>query len=172
MTRRGHLVRRFLTSVRPRPLTDEDRAFVATTLRPEEWSCWERLGPADRAESVATGRAAAAGLGPNADPAYIAAALLHDVGKADTGFGVVRRVGATVMATMAGPGRARAWPGALGGYVNHDELGSARLRAAGARTEAVSWAAAHHRRELWPASGIPPEVCEILAVADGEPGQE
>jgi hypothetical protein len=43
------------------------------------------------------------------------------------------------------------------------------LRAAGARPEAVAWAAAHHRRVLWPDTGIPPEICQILAAADGEP---
>ena len=44
-----------------------------------------------------------------------------------------------------------------------------QLRRAGARPETVAWAAAHHRRELWAGTAIPPDLCEILAAADGEP---
>ena len=175
MTRVGHLVRRFRASVRPRPLAASDVAFVRDTLRPEELVCWERLGPADRAESVATGRALVAGLdaaGEKIEPRWVAAALLHDVGKAATGLGVIGRSVATVVATVAGPRRARTLPGAFGRYVNHDELGAETLRAAGARAEVVAWAAAHHRPACWGVSGIPPRVCRVLAAADGEPSPE
>jgi putative nucleotidyltransferase with HDIG domain len=172
MTRVAHLVRRFGASVRPRPLAASDLAFVRDTLRPEELACWERLGPADRAESVATARALVAGLdaaGETIEPRWVAAALLHDVGKAATGLGVIGRSLATVVATIAGPRRARTLPGVFGRYVTHDELGAQVLRAAGARSEAVAWAAAHHRPACWDASGIPPGICRVLAAADGEP---
>ena len=131
-------------------------------------SVWESLGRADRAESVATARGTLAALGPDADPTWLAAALLHDVGKAQTGLGAVGRACATVAAGVAGHRRARAWPGRAGRYVNHDELGARRLREAGARPEVVAWADAHHRRERWPATGIPVAICEVLAAADGE----
>jgi hypothetical protein len=185
MSRFGHLVRRFGGSVWARPLGDADLGFVERALRPEELACWVGLGRADRAESVATGHAFVAMFAEQEHPAdahadapfdadarYVAAALLHDVGKADTAFGVIRRSVATVAAVLAGRRRARTWGGALGRYVNHDEIGSARLRQAGARPEAVAWAAVHHRRDLWPGSGIPPEICAMLAVADGEPSGE
>jgi putative nucleotidyltransferase with HDIG domain len=169
MTRAGHLVRRFAGSVRPRPLDAADLSFVRDALRPEELACWERLGRADRAESVATARATIAVLGPDADARWVAAALLHDVGKAETALGPVGRSSMTVAAAIAGHDRARRWHNTAGRYVNHDELGAERLRAAGVRTEAAEWAAAHHRPERWPATGIPPEICAILAAADGEP---
>jgi putative nucleotidyltransferase with HDIG domain len=169
MTRLGHLAVRFAGSVRARPLDRADLAFVRHHLRPGELACWERLGPADRAESLATARATLGALGPDPDPAWVAAALLHDVGKAETRLGSLGRAWATLAAGLAGHGRARAWPNAVGRYVNHDELGAQRLRQAGARAEAVVWAAAHHRRSSWPATEIPPEICEILAAADGEP---
>jgi hypothetical protein len=169
MTRAGHLARRFIGSIRARLLDEADLELVRRSLLPAELVCWEQLGRADRAESVATARAVIQALGPDADPRWLAAALLHDVGKASSKLGVVGRSGATVMATLSGSRRARGWTGAVGRYVNHDELGSDRLRKAGARTEAVVWAAAHHRRELWPGTRIPPEICEILATADGEP---
>jgi hypothetical protein len=169
MTRVVHLGARFAGSLRPRRVGAADVALVREHLRPEELACWERLGDADRTESVATARAAIAALGAGADPDWVAAALLHDVGKAETGLGAFGRSFATVVASCAGRRRARAFTGAIGRYVNHDELGSARLRETGARAVAVSWARAHHRPELWPATGIPPGICEILAVADGEP---
>ena len=168
MTRAGHLVRRFAGSVRPRPLERAAADLVRDTLRPEELACWERLGPADRAESVATARAVVGALGSDADPTWVAAALLHDVGKVEAGLGAIGRSAATVAAALAGSWRARAWTGRFGRYVNHDELGADRLRAAGARPVAASWAAVHHRRALWAGSGIPLEICEILAAADGE----
>jgi putative nucleotidyltransferase with HDIG domain len=167
VTRLGHLVRRFFGSIRPRSLDASDLAFVQGALRPNELACWQELGPADRAESVATARAAVAALGSHVDPRWVAAALLHDVGKAQTGFGVIRRSGATALAW--GFPRARGWSGAIGRYLNHDEVGANRLRQAGARPEAVVWAAAHHRKGLWPSTGMPLGICEILAVADGEP---
>jgi len=172
VTRVRHLVARFFGSLRARPLGDADRALVRTTLDQEEFGCWERLGRADRAESVATARAAIAQLGPEPESRWIAAALLHDVGKAETALGPYRRAAATVVATMAGSRRARGWQGGIGRYVNHDVLGAAGLEAAGARREAVEWAAVHHRPELWASTSIPPEICRILAAADGEPLQE
>jgi hypothetical protein len=128
---------------------------------------WETLGRADRAESVAVGRRVARAVGPDVDDAILAAALLHDVGKTDAGLGTFRRVGATVIAGVASHGRARHFSGRIGRYVRHDEIGQAKLAAAGARPEAVAWAGAHHRRELWPGTGIPSELCEVLAEADG-----
>jgi putative nucleotidyltransferase with HDIG domain len=169
MTRAGHLARRFFGSWRVAPLDDAERELVHGSLNPGELKCWERLGPADRQESVATARAARHELGPDPDARWVAAALVHDVGKAETDLGPVGRSVATVVAAIAGPRRVRTWNGRIGRYLNHDELGAARLRAAGARPEAAAWAAAHHRRALWPGTGIPPEICEILARADGEP---
>jgi putative nucleotidyltransferase with HDIG domain len=169
MTRARHLAARFAGSLRARPLDRADLEFVRQSLRPEELACWERLGRADRAESLATARATLEALGPDVDPVWVATALLHDVGKAETRLGSVGRACATVTAGLVGHRRARAWPGKIGRYVNHDELGAQRLRQAGARMEAVAWAAAHHRRPQWVATGIPPEICEILAAADGEP---
>jgi len=172
MTRAAHLVRRFAGSLRPRALDAADLDLVHATLPPAERACWERLGRADRAESVATARAALAALGPDADPDYVAAALLHDVGKAETRLGVFGRSWATALATLAGARRARAWTGAIGQYVNHDELGATRLAGAGARAVAVSWARAHHRPPLWPETGIPSRICAVLAAADGESHRE
>jgi hypothetical protein len=167
--RRGrHLSGRFFGSLRPRRVDRADRAWVALLLTPEELGVWESLGPADRSESVAVARRAARALGPDVEPVWLAAALLHDAGKTEAGLGTVGRAGATVVAAIVSHGRARRFPNRIGRYVAHDDLGAARLAAAGARPETVAWAGAHHRPERWPANGLPPGVCQALAEADGE----
>jgi HD domain len=169
MTRVRHLAQRFFGSVRAEPLDDVELELVRGYLGPDEFECWERLGPADRRESVETARATLRALGSEPEPDWVAAALLHDVGKVETDLGPVGRSVATVSATVVGRRRARSWTNRFGRYVNHDDLGALRLRVAGARPAAVSWAAAHHRPELWPTTGIPLRICRILATADGEP---
>jgi hypothetical protein len=175
-SRSSHLAGRFFTSLRPRPVDDADRAWVRLLLTPSELAVWETLGRADQAESVAVARRAAQAFGADADPRWLAAALLHDAGKTEARLGTAGRAVATVVAGVASHGRARRWPNRIGRYIAHDDLGAARLTAAGARPEVAAWAAVHHRPERHAASRIPPEVCEVLAAADGEPssvpGQE
>lgn len=168
MSRAGHLVGRFFGSVAAKPLDAGDEAWVRLTLTDDELPVWERLGRADRAESVAVARAVVRELGPDADPRWVAAALLHDVGKPDARLGPVGRAAATMIAAVVSHGRARTWSSSVGAYVNHDERGANRLAGAGARPEAVAWARAHHQPDLWPGTGIPPEICALLARADGE----
>jgi hypothetical protein len=168
MNRAAHLTTRFVTSLRPRPVDGDDRAWVQQVLTPAERNVWETLGRADRAESLAVGRRAAKALGTGADAGWLAAALLHDAGKTRAGLGTAARVGATLVAGAVGHGRARRWPNRIGSYVAHDDAGAAMLAAAGARPEVAAWAGAHHRPERWAGTGIPAEICEILAIADGE----
>jgi putative nucleotidyltransferase with HDIG domain len=167
-TRVGHLTRGFFDALRAREPDTPDRVWVQTVLSEPELECWARMNRADKSESIAVARAAARDLGRDADARWLAAALLHDVGKADARLGPVRRAGATMTAAIVSHGRARRWTNRVGLYIGHDDRGASRLREAGARPEAIAWAAAHHRREMWPASGIPPEICEILAAADNE----
>jgi hypothetical protein len=171
IARLRHLVTRFFGSLRPRSLTADDLAYVERTLTPAELACWQRLGPADRVESLTTARATAVALGPGTEDRWVAAALLHDVGKVETGLGPFRRAGATAVAIALGERRVRLWPNAIGRYVDHDGLGADLLEQAGARREAVEWAAIHHRPALWAESTVPKGICQILAAADGEPQQ-
>jgi hypothetical protein len=168
MSRVAHLTMRFFETVRPRPVDEADRAWVRRVLSPEELTVWETLCAADRAESIAVARRTAQAIGPDCDDRYLAAALLHDVGKTDAQLGPIGRAGATVVAGMVSHGRARRWSNRVGRYIAHDDRGAVRLTAAAARPEAAAWAGAHHRRERWAATGIPLEICEVLAAADGE----
>jgi putative nucleotidyltransferase with HDIG domain len=170
IARSRHLVTRFFGSLRPRALDADELALVQRTLTPPELASWQQLGPADRLESVTTARSAAAELGP-ADERWVAAALLHDVGKTETRLGPFRRAGATVVGIAFGERRVRRWSNAIGRYVDHDERGARLLERAGARREAVEWAAIHHRPDRWPDSAVPLAICRVLAAADGEPRQ-
>jgi hypothetical protein len=167
----AHLAGRFVTSLRPRRIDAADRAWVQLVLTPGEYALWDTLDVADRAESVAVARRTAQALGPDTDTRWLAAALLHDIGKTESRLGTISRACATVAAGVASHGRARHWGNAWGRYIAHDDLGAALLEAAGAdiRPEVVAWARVHHRREQWAASGIPAEVTAVLAAADGEP---
>jgi hypothetical protein len=176
-SRVAHLAARFFASLHPRPLDAPTLAWVTGVLAPGELHVWEGLGAADRAESVAVARRVEAALEASdaSDPAWIAAALLHDVGKQASAYGPFGRAVATLVTGVAGADAVRAWAeepsrvkGRLGRYAAHDEVGGDLLRLAGARAEAAAWADAHHRPDHWDSTGIPPGVCRALARADGE----
>jgi hypothetical protein len=170
-----HLVSRFFGSLRPRALDADTVEWVESELTAGELQVWRGLGRADREESVAVARRFEV-ASPEADnPAWIAAALLHDAGKQASAYGPFGRAFVTVVITVAGSDVVRGWAGEpgrmkrrMGCYAAHDDLGAELLRAAGARPEAVAWAAAHHRPDRWRATGIPAPVCRALATADGE----
>jgi hypothetical protein len=172
-----HLAARFFSSLLPVPVRARDRAWVATVLRPEELDLWSHLSRADRRESIAVARrteAALTGTGYAGDDRWLAAALLHDIGKLDARFGPLRRAFATAAAALLGPSVVEGWVDKSGFvrrcalYVFHDQLGADRVRIAGGRTEVALWAEAHHRPAIWDATGLPTDVVIALAEADGE----
>jgi hypothetical protein len=178
MHRAPHLVGRFLRSLVPLPVRAREAAWVASVLTPAELGVWRRMGRADRRESIAVARRAERALRGHPgvrDARFVAAALLHDVGKVDARLGPLRRAGATLAGAVAGPAEVRSWtdrPGLarrVGLYLLHPEVGAAALAVAGARPEATAWARAHHDPAAFPALGFPGGVPEALAAADGEP---
>jgi hypothetical protein len=174
----SHLVRRFLGSLVPFPPRVADVAWVATVLTPEELGVWQRMSRPDRRHSIAVARRLDAALGADGDPRWTAAALLHDVGKLDSGFGTFARVGATVVAALVGRSRVADWRARRGLarraslYVRHPELGAARLTLAGARPEVATWARSHHLPAVVvhgaPVPGIPNQVVNALMAADDD----
>ena len=109
-----------------------------------------------------------------ADHRWLAAALLHDVGKLDSGFSVPGRVVATVAAGAAGRETARQWSARhgfrrrIGLYVEHPRLGADMIRVAGGTEEAAIWAGAHHSPDTWPSLPIPRAVVDALVAADDD----
>lgn len=114
-----HLVGRFFGSFDRRAPRDLDR--VRSVLSEREFDLWTRLPVQDQRHSIAVARRFER-LAPEASRAEIAAALLHDVGKSESGLGTWGRVGATLF----GP-RTERWRS----YLRHEEIGLEACRRAG-----------------------------------------
>jgi hypothetical protein len=117
----GHLARRFVTSLSRRPPDAGEVAWGEAWLLPAEVQLWRRLGSIDRRHSLQVARRFHA-LRPDASRAELAAAMLHDIGKLDSGLGTVGRV----VATVVGPRTER-----LQRYHDHEAIGAAWLAAGG-----------------------------------------
>jgi hypothetical protein len=136
---------------------------VAEQLETRELALWDRLSGPDRRHAIGVARGTVATLGPETPKAVIAAALLHDVGKLDSGLRTPARVVATVAGMVAGRERIG---GRLGRYLRHDAIGAELLAAAGSDPMTVTWAREHH---LAPAGWtVTPRVANALKAADDD----
>jgi hypothetical protein len=165
--RSAHLVRRFFGALRPGAPQPGDVAWTESVLTPAECALWRRQPDRDRRYSIRVARrleAELAGTEFACDHRWPAVALLHDVGKLDSGLGVLGRSLATVVGALVPP--IRRSKGRFGRYQRHGEIGAEMIRAAGGRAEAAQWAAAHHHRDRWAATGIPAPVTAALDAAD------
>jgi hypothetical protein len=166
MTTAGHLVRRFLGSLKPGGPPPADEAWARDALLAGERPLWDRMSGPDRRHAVAVARRAEAALGPRATRPVVAAALLHDVGKVESGLGTLGRVGATLVGAVVGRKRLARGDGRLGRYARHDALGADLLGAAGSHTLTRTWAREHHLPEArWT---LDPEVGAALKAADDD----
>jgi hypothetical protein len=168
----GHLVRRFFGSLRPGGPPPADDAWAMAHMTPGEARLWRRMSAADRRHAVVVARRVDATLGPEATRGVMAAALLHDVGKIESGFGPVRRAAATVAGMVGGhaaAGRWRSRPGLVGRvgcYLCHDEIGAGMLAEAGGDALTIAWAREHHLPpERWTVAA---EVGAVLKAADDD----
>ena len=175
--RASHLSRRFVSSLWPAAPTADDDAWVCGVLRPAEYALWSRLPNHDRRHSIAVARRVERMLADTTyagDDRWLAAALLHDVGKLDARLGVFARVGATAAGAAAGHDMAAVWSEKrgitrrVGLYLRHPELGAQQIRLAGGHDAAARWAAAHHDPAMWEGTGIPAPVVEALHAADDD----
>jgi len=167
-----HLVRRFVTSLWPAPPPRRDEAWATGLLVPGEVALWRCMGNADRRHAVGVARRTEQLLGPRATRPVLAAALLHDVGKVDSGFGPVRRVVATLAQMATGHAAAERWQrrrgivGRTGRYLCHDRVGADMLTAAGSDGLTVTWAREHHLApDRW---SLPLDIGTALKAADDD----
>jgi hypothetical protein len=128
-------------------------------------------GP-DRRHAAGVARRVDDAFDGRAERAVLAAALLHDVGKIESGLGTYGRVIATLSAAAAGPDAARAWTRGtgftrrVGLYVLHPKLGGDLLGMAGSDPLTETWAREHHLPEdEWT---IAPAVGAVLRAADDD----
>jgi hypothetical protein len=158
----AHLVRRFFGSVVPGGPPAADEAWVAGLLSEAELLLWRRMSGADRRHAVGVARRVDARL-PGAGTPPLVAALLHDVGKIESGLGTFERV----LATLARPlKQSERMPERWSTYYKHPVLGGELLDLAGSDPLVVTWAREHHL----PADGwtLPPDVAAALKAADDD----
>jgi len=166
MTAAGHLVRRFAGSLTPGGPPPGDEAWARDALLAGERPLWDRMSGPDRRHAVAVARRTEAALGSRTTRPVLAAALLHDVGKVDSGLGTFSRVGATLVAAVVGRKRLGRRDGRLGRYTRHDAIGADLLTAAGSHPLTRTWAREHHLpKARWT---VDPEVGAALKAADDD----
>jgi putative nucleotidyltransferase with HDIG domain len=121
MTNAGHLARRFMTSLSRREPTVADTTWVDSQLLDGEMALWRRMSAADRRHAIQVARRFES-MGQEWSRDELAGALLHDIGKLDSGLGTFSRVAATIV----GPRTARSRR-----YHDHEQIGADMLVAAG-----------------------------------------
>jgi hypothetical protein len=155
-------VRRSLGMLVPVGPTTEGEAFAVAVLSEAELALWRRMSGPDRRHAVAVAKRVEAALGAQATPPVLAAALLHDVGKVESGFGLPGRV----VATVAGLTGRRELTPRVAQYLRHDELGAGLLELAGSDPLTVAWAREHHLPpEQWT---VPAALGTALKAADDD----
>lgn len=168
-----HLASRFLSALSPLGPSAADEAWALGWLSDGEQALWRRMSGPDRRHAVSVARSTIRLLGgPPQARAVVAAALLHDVGKVESGLGTFSRVGVTLAAMGAGRQRLVEWSGAggrwarVGSYLTHDQVGAALLAAAGSDQLTVTWAGEHHRGpDGW---SVERRLADALKAADGD----
>jgi hypothetical protein len=124
----GHLARRFATSLSSAPPPAADVEWAQQWLSPAEHDLWAQMPAADRRHSIEVARRFVARR-PDATPAEMAGALLHDAGKVEAGLGTFGRV----VATLVGPRTRR-----FRLYHDHEAIGARLATAAGSDPETVA----------------------------------
>lgn len=117
MSSAAHLVRRAVGSLRNTPPDGAGTATAESVLNPAEFALWSAMAARDRTHSLQV-LSRLDRLAPGAPMEARAAALLHDVGKNESGLGWLLRV----VATIVGPRGAR-----FAAYHRHEEIGARML---------------------------------------------
>ena len=128
-----HLVTRFFGVVMSTRLGPNAQYEIAALLNATEADLFWRQQPIDQRHSFQVAQRVAATVGANREA--MAAALLHDVGKAQSNVGPIGRSLATVLDALHLP-----LPDRWRRYRDHGALGAAELERIGASRLAVSFA--------------------------------
>ena len=166
----AHLVRRFAGHAasirRPSLPAEDDVVWARSWLGDAEAELWAAQAPVDRIHSLAVARRVATPTDLTTCPAaprwVVAAALLHDVGKADAPLGLTGRTVATLLELA----RVRRAPGSLGRYLCYPATGARWLEAAGSDPRVVAWAREHHLPPPRRSGTMPAAFAELLVAAD------
>ncbi|MFM8530732.1 MAG: hypothetical protein ACKOD2_13865 [Ilumatobacteraceae bacterium] len=126
----GHLARRYWWSITARPLSADTRSWVEGHLLAGERRMFSQMSVADQRHQVQVARRFQRSLRGDVRREWMAAALLHDVGKTVCGLGTTGRVIATLVRVRAGDGR-------IARYHRHEPIGASLLAIAGSAPETV-----------------------------------
>ncbi|HET9076049.1 MAG TPA: hypothetical protein VFN68_03890 [Acidimicrobiales bacterium] len=183
-----HLAERFVGALDPRGPAPDEEAWALGWLLPGEQQLWHRMSGPDRRHAAGVARQTirllSTGGAPPPGRQVVAAALLHDVGKVESGLGTFARVAVTVAAIAGGRERLVAEPPPPGPgqgtgrgvglavrrrvrqYLTHDRIGAELLRAAGSDPMTVAWAGEHHLPAgRW---SVDRRLANALKAADGD----
>jgi hypothetical protein len=168
----GHLARRFFGSLRPGGPSRIDDEWARAQLLPSEVELWKRMSNPDRRHAAGVARDVERSLGHEATRPVLAAALLHDVGKIESGLRTYGRVIATLCGMTMGREQAKTWTRGrgftrrVGLYLRHAELGGDMLDMAGSEALTSAWAREHHLPpDQWT---VPPHLAQALKNADDD----
>ena len=172
----GELARRAAVAARKTRADANDRAWVKSILTAPEHELWIGLSSFDQDHCIRVARRAERRLASTiygGDSRWLAAALLHDIGKARASLSMLERVIATLASKIVSVETARRWASDSGGiwrrigsYLMHGEIGAQWIRDSGGRAEAAAWAEVHQRDRRIDVPGIPPAVAEALLASD------
>jgi len=130
-------------------LADEELNEAQQALTPAQWVLFCRMSPADRRHGAAVYRALRARAVHSPD--LLAAALLHDVGKASAAAPLWMRVAVALLERLApdwlerlSRGTTRGWRQRLSAYLRHAELGAHQAAQAGCSPRTVALIRRHH----------------------------
>jgi hypothetical protein len=185
-----HLGVRFFGSLAPIGPRSSSEQWALDHLGPGERRLFAQMSGPDRRHAIGVARralrlaaedeqaAASEGNGSALPHAFVAAALLHDVGKIEARLGTFGRVWATLAALALGRRRVVEWDAAgadtgsgerrrrMARYLEHDRLGAELLEQAGSDELTVCWARQHHLPEArWTVDG---RLGGYLKRADGD----
>ena len=126
-----HLVRRWWGMVRDGGPSVGDETWTSTILGDGEFALWSTMDRRDRQHSLIVARRLndlAAREGLEIPRSAMAAALLHDVGKVESGLSIPERIAATLFGGRTARFRS---------YLDHERLGVDMCRKAGADPDTV-----------------------------------
>lgn len=151
-----HLVRRFFGSLGARRPGPGDQRVVASLLPPVAAQRFFDQAAMDQDHALRCARAVMAAVPERHD--LLRAALLHDIGKAASGLGIVGRSLASLSAILRLPRTGR-----MQRYLDHGPIGADWLSAAGESGIVTAFARGHHGP---PPDGIDHADWAILVAAD------
>jgi hypothetical protein len=149
-----------------------DREWARSVLEASEFQLWSQLSDYDQAHAIHAARWVERGLANTpeaADPVWIAASLLHDIGKLAANLTLAERVFGTLLGRYSSPALAGQWKSAdssfkqkISTFLLHGEVGARLIRAAGGREIVATWCEFHQNVRFPADFKIPPHITAIL----------